>query len=144
MFTFFWQVHHSSQLPTWKLSDAIFILFFSFFFSFFSLLLVIISLQKFHMLTASSASVQSSLLREHKIHSAPIRNQMGKMCVAEDTGSVDGRGTAIGSSLSKASGRRGGQRGQNKSSHSPAHSSDSTHSQHNHTYRGRSSRHHRK
>ncbi|XP_076745060.1 uncharacterized protein srrm3 isoform X2 [Maylandia zebra] len=98
----------------------------------------------FHMLTASSASVQSSLLREHKIHSAPIRNQMGKMCVAEDTGSVDGRGTAIGSSLSKASGRRGGQRGQNKSSHSPAHSSDSTHSQHNHTYRGRSSRHHRK
>lgn len=113
--------------------------FFFFFFSFFPLL-VIICLQKLRLLTAGSASIQSTLLREHKLHSAPSRSQTGQMCAAGETGSVDGRNTAV----TQASGKRGSQRGQNKSSHSPANSSDSAHSQHNHTHRGRNSRHQRK
>lgn len=142
MFTFFWQVHRSTQSPTRKHSNAVFVLFL--FFSFFFPLLVIISLQKLRLLTASSASIRSTLLREHKLHSAPSRSQMGLMCAAGEAASVDGRNTAVGSSVSQTSGRRGTQRGQNKSSRSPAHSSDSAHSQHNHTHRGRNSRHQRK
>lgn len=145
MFTFFWQVHRSTQSPTWKHSNALFVLFLFFFlFSFCSPLLVIISLQKLRLLAASSAGIQSALLREHKLHSAPGRSQSGQMCAAGEAGSVDGRHTAVGSSVSQVSGRRGSQRGQNKSSHSPAHSSDSAHSQHNHAHRGRNSRHQRK
>nr|XP_019940962.1 PREDICTED: serine/arginine repetitive matrix protein 3 isoform X2 [Paralichthys olivaceus] len=98
---------------------------------------------KLHLLTASSASIQSTLLREHKLHSAPSRGQAGPMCAAGEAGCVDGRTSAVGSSVTQTPGRRG-QRGQNKSSHSPAHSSDSAHSQHNHTHRGRNSRHQRK
>ncbi|KAI3373447.1 hypothetical protein L3Q82_022054 [Scortum barcoo] len=100
--------------------------------------------EKLRLLTASSASIQSTLLREHKLHSAPSRSQTGQTCAAREAGSVDGRNAAVGSSVGQTSGRRGSQRGQNKSSHSPAHSSDSAHSQHNHTHRGRSSRHQRK
>lgn len=145
MFTFFWQVHRSTQSPTWRHSNAVFVLFFLFFFPFFFFpLLVIVSVQKLRLLTAGSASIQSALLREHKLHSAPSRSQTGPMCTAGEAGSVDGRNAAVGSSVSQASGRRGSQRGQNKSPHSPAHSSDSAHSQHNHTHRGRSSRHQRK
>ncbi|XP_028451239.1 serine/arginine repetitive matrix protein 3 isoform X2 [Perca flavescens] len=99
---------------------------------------------KLRLLTANSASIQATLLREHKLHSAPSRGQTGQMCTAGEAGSVDGRNTAVGSSVTQTTGRRGSQRGQNKNSHSPAHSSDSNHSQHNHTHRGRNSRHHRK
>ncbi|XP_042355440.1 serine/arginine repetitive matrix protein 3 [Plectropomus leopardus] len=99
---------------------------------------------KLRLLTASSAGVQSALLREHRLHSAPSRSQAGQMCAAGEAGSVDGRSAAVGNSVTQTSGRRGSQRGQNKTSHSPAHSSDSAHSQHNHTHRGRSSRHQRK
>lgn len=144
MFTFFWQVHRSTQSPTWKHSNALFVLFLFFFLSFFFLLLVIISLQKLHLLTAGSASIQSTLLREHKLHSASSRSQTGPMCASGEAGSIDGRNTAVGSSVTQTPRRRGSQRGQNKSSHSPAHSSDSTHSQHKHTHRGRNSRHQRK
>lgn len=147
MFTFFWQVHRSTQSPTRTPSNALFRpFFFLFFFSFFFCfpLLVIISLQKLRLLTATSASIQSTLLREHKLHSAPSRSQTGQMCATGEAGSVEGRNAAVGSSVSQTSGRRGSQRGQNKSSHSPAHSSDSAHSQHNHTHRGRNSRHQRK
>ncbi|GLD73626.1 serine/arginine repetitive matrix protein 3 [Lates japonicus] len=100
---------------------------------------------KLRLLTASSARYQSTLLREHKPHSLPSRSQTGPVCAAGEAGSVEGRNTAIGSSAIQTPGRgRGSQRGQNKSSHSPAHSSDSAHSQHNHTHRGRNSRHQRK
>lgn len=122
----------------------LFMSFFFFFFFFFLPLLVIISLQKLRLLTASSASIQTALLREHKLHSTPSRSQAGQMCAAGEAGSVDGRNTAVGSSVTQTSGRRGSQRGQNKASHSPAHSSDSAHSQHNHAHRGRNSRHQRK
>ncbi|XP_056295594.1 serine/arginine repetitive matrix protein 3 isoform X5 [Pseudoliparis swirei] len=99
---------------------------------------------KLRLLTASSASIQSTLLREHKLHSATSRSQTGQTCAAGETGSVDGRNTAVGGSVTQATWRRGSQRGQNKTSRSPAHSSDSAHSQHNHTHRGRNSRRHRK
>ncbi|XP_067463587.1 serine/arginine repetitive matrix protein 3 isoform X2 [Thunnus thynnus] len=99
---------------------------------------------KLRLLTAGSTGIQSTLLREHKLHSAPSRSQTGQMCAAGEAGSVDSRNTAVGSSVTQASGRRGSQRGQNKSPHSPANSSDSAHSQHNHTHRGRTSRHQRK
>ncbi|XP_035482277.2 serine/arginine repetitive matrix protein 3 isoform X4 [Scophthalmus maximus] len=99
---------------------------------------------KLHLLTAGSASIQSTLLREHKLHSASSRSQTGPMCASGEAGSIDGRNTAVGSSVTQTPRRRGSQRGQNKSSHSPAHSSDSTHSQHKHTHRGRNSRHQRK
>ncbi|AWP00439.1 putative serine/arginine repetitive matrix protein 3 [Scophthalmus maximus] len=81
---------------------------------------------------------------EHKLHSASSRSQTGPMCASGEAGSIDGRNTAVGSSVTQTPRRRGSQRGQNKSSHSPAHSSDSTHSQHKHTHRGRNSRHQRK
>ncbi|XP_035989926.1 serine/arginine repetitive matrix protein 3 isoform X2 [Fundulus heteroclitus] len=90
------------------------------------------------LLNASSAGIQSTLLKEQKPHSAPSRNQ------AEETGSVDGKLAAVGSSLTQASGRRSGQRGRRRSSHSPDHSSDSANFQHNHAHRGRTSRHQRK
>ncbi|XP_032431908.1 serine/arginine repetitive matrix protein 3 isoform X3 [Xiphophorus hellerii] len=93
---------------------------------------------KLRLLNASSAGIQSTLLKEKKLHSAPSRNQ------AEETGSVDGKIAAVGSSLTQTSGRRSGQRGQRRSSHSPDHSSDSAHTQHNHAHRGRTSRHQRK
>lgn len=141
MLTFFWQVHRSTQSPAWKHSNALFVLFL--FFSF-PPLLVIISLQKLHLLTAGSASIQSTLLKEHKLHSAPSRSKVGLTYAAAEAASVDGRNAGVGSSITPASGRRGSQRGQNKSSHSPAHSSDSAHSQHNHAHRGRSSRHQKK
>nr|XP_020468026.1 serine/arginine repetitive matrix protein 3-like [Monopterus albus] len=99
---------------------------------------------KLHLLTARSVSIQSTLLREHKFHRASSRSQTGPMCAAGDPGSVDARSTAIGSSVTQTSGWRRSQRGQKERSHSPAHSSDSAHSQHNHTHRGRSSRHPKK
>ncbi|XP_047235378.1 serine/arginine repetitive matrix protein 3 isoform X2 [Girardinichthys multiradiatus] len=89
------------------------------------------------LLNASSASIQCTLPKEQKLHSAPSRNQ------AEETGSVDSKIAAIGSSLTQTSGRSG-HRGRKRSSHSPDHSSDSAHSQHIHTHRGRTSRHQRK
>lgn len=120
-------------------SLMLFLSIFLFLFVFFLFpLLVIICLQKLHLLNASSAGVQSAPLRDHKLHSAPSRNQTGLMCSAGEAGSVDGKVTAVGSSLAQ---RRGSQRGQRRSSHSPAHSSDSTHSQQNHAQRGRTSRH---
>lgn len=145
MFTFFWQAHRSSQSPARKHSNVIFVpppFFFPFFLLYFPLL-VIVSLQKLRLLTASSASIQSSLQREQKFHSAPSRGQAAQLGAGGEAGSVDGRGAALGSSVSQASsGRKGSQRSQKKCSHSPAHSSDSAHSQHAH--RGRSSRHQRK
>ncbi|KAF3841280.1 hypothetical protein F7725_007142 [Dissostichus mawsoni] len=90
------------------------------------------TMYKLRLLTANSAGMQSTLLREHKLHSAPSRSQAGQMCAAGEAGGVDGRNSAVGNSVTQASGRRGSQRGQNKSSHSPAHSSDSAHSQHTH------------
>ncbi|XP_067350552.1 serine/arginine repetitive matrix protein 3 isoform X2 [Channa argus] len=97
-----------------------------------------------HLLTASSASIQSTLLKEHKLHSTPSRSQAGLICAAGEAGSVDGRNAAVGNTITHTSGRRDSHRGQNKSSHSPANSSDSDHSQHNHAHRGRTSRHQRK
>uniref|UniRef100_A0AAQ4QBX5 Serine/arginine repetitive matrix 3 n=2 Tax=Gasterosteus aculeatus aculeatus TaxID=481459 RepID=A0AAQ4QBX5_GASAC len=99
---------------------------------------------KLRLLTASSASIQSTLLGEHKLHSAPSRSQTGQMCAAGEAGSVAGRNTDVGTSVTKATGRRGSHRGHNKTSRSPAHSSDSAHSQHNHARRGRTSRRQRK
>ncbi|XP_077360969.1 uncharacterized protein srrm3 isoform X2 [Festucalex cinctus] len=82
---------------------------------------------------AGSASVQSTLLRDQKHHSAPSRSQAVQMCTTSEAGSADS---------ANAPARRANQRGRNKSScHSPAHSSDSAHSHHNHAHRGRGSRH---
>lgn len=141
MFTFFWQAHRSSHSATREHSNVVPVppppfspLYFP--------LLVIISLQKLRLLTATSASVQAGLQREQKFHSAPNRSQMGQPGAGGEAGSADGRPSALGSSVNQASGRKGSQRGQKTSPHSPAHTSDSAHSQHAH--RGRSSRHQRK
>ncbi|XP_070412018.1 serine/arginine repetitive matrix protein 3 isoform X2 [Nothobranchius furzeri] len=99
---------------------------------------------RLHLLNVSSAGLQSTLLRDHKLHSIPGRNQTGLVCTAGEAGSVDGKLSAVGSSLTQTSGRRGAQRGQRRSSRSPAQSSDSAHSQQNHTNRARSSRHQKK
>uniref|UniRef100_A0A1A8C2G0 Serine/arginine repetitive matrix 3 n=1 Tax=Nothobranchius kadleci TaxID=1051664 RepID=A0A1A8C2G0_NOTKA len=99
---------------------------------------------RLHLLNVSSAGLQSTLLRDHKLHSIPGRNQTGLVCTAGEAGSADGKLSAVGSSLTQTSGRRGAQRGQRRSSRSPAQSSDSAHSQQNHTNRARSSRHQKK
>ena len=141
MLTFFWHTVALNHRPE---NTLMLFLSFFFFFLFFFLCWSSFFLQKLRLLTANSAGMQSTLLREHKLHSAPSRSQAGQMCAAGEAGGVDGRNSAVGNSVTQASGRRGSQRGQNKSSHSPAHSSDSAHSQHTHTHRGRNSRHHRK
>ncbi|XP_019750746.1 serine/arginine repetitive matrix protein 3 isoform X4 [Hippocampus comes] len=82
-----------------------------------------------------SKIIQSTLLKEQKLYSAPSRNQAVPTCTAGEAGSVDSGNT---------SGRRASQRGRNKGCHSPAHSSDSARSHNNHAHRGRSSRHQRK
>ncbi|KAM9729449.1 uncharacterized protein srrm3 isoform 2-T2 [Menidia menidia] len=99
---------------------------------------------KLRLLTASSAGVQSALLREHRLPGAPGRTPAGHVCAAGGEACVDGRIPALGGSLTPTSGKRAGQRAQRKSPHSPARSSDSARSPHVHAHRGRGSRRHRK
>ncbi|XP_028322091.1 serine/arginine repetitive matrix protein 3 isoform X2 [Gouania willdenowi] len=98
------------------------------------------TLLKLHLLTTSSANTQSSRLKKPKLHNVLGRSQTA----AGAAQSVDGLKAAVGCSMIQTLGRSGRKRVQNKSVHSPARSSDSAHSQDDHTHRGRHSYHQRK